>query len=274
METKHILLTKELRKEFSSVCPLVFKDQDTRISIGAYQPDGGILGAMSFVLVDNQYDVEWLYVIPEARRKRVASGLIMELQKFMSYTGERYPVNARFPVTEEDVSLHRFFLSLPGVEVSYSHERFFVTSEDVKRSKPIHRGTPGNAKLEKFFDAREDYQKRMLNSLMRTYGYAIVDYEDFKEDCVPELCLYLNLQNNPVCGIFVQRSAEHEMELSWLYGKYPPGLFQILEKAAQEAERLFPKDGLTFEAINEKSEQLAERLFPGARSIQIYEAEW
>ncbi|MBQ6442964.1 MAG: hypothetical protein IJJ13_10300 [Lachnospiraceae bacterium] len=64
------------------------------------------------------------------------------------------------------------------------------------------------------------------------------------------------------------------LELSWLYGKYPQGLFQLLEKAAKEAESLYPEDTLTFEAVNEKSENLAKRLFPNARSVSIYEAGW
>lgn len=53
-----------------------------------------------------------------------------------------------------------------------------------------------------------------------------------------------------------------------------PGLFQLLAKAVQEAECLYPEDALTFEAVNEKSTNMAKRLFPGARSISIYEAGW
>ena len=270
----HILLKGETRKAFESVFPSVFKDGDNRISIGSYREDGTILGALSFVLADNQYTIDWLYVIPETRRQGIATGLIKEFQSFMSHTGERYPVSARFSVTEEDISLHRFFLSLSGVDVAYSHDRFYVTPENIRKSAPLHRNTADAAQTEKFFENKTDWQKKTLRSLERTYGYTVTDYDAWKEDCVPELCLCLSVQNNLLCGIFVQRSAEHMLELSWLYGKYPPGLFQLLEQATQKAELLYPEDALTFEAINEKSENLAKRLFPNARSVSIYEAGW
>ncbi len=273
-KTHHILLKGETRKDFESVFPFVFKDTDNRISLGAYREDGAILGALSFTLADNQYTIDWLYVIPEARRQGIATGLVTEFQEFMIHTGERYPVNARFPVTDEDVSVHRFFLSLSGADVAYSHERFFVTPENIRKAAPLHRNTADVAQTEKFFENREDWQKKTLRSLERIYGYTVTDYDTWKEDCVPELCLCLSVKSNLLCGIFVQRAAEHMLELSWLYGKYPQGLFQLLEKAAQEAESLYPEDTLTFEAVNEKSENLAKRLFPNARSVSIYEAGW
>lgn len=273
-KTHHILLKGNTRKPFESVFPLVFKDADNRISIGAYREDGAVLGALSLVLSDNQYTIDWLYVIPETRRQHIATGLIKEFQDFIVHTGERYPVSARFPVTGEDTSLHRFFLSLSGVDVAYSHERFYVTPDKIRKAAPIHLNTADSAQTMKFFENKEDWQRKTLRSLERTYGYTVTDYAAWKEDCVPELCLCLSVQNNLICGIFVQRAAEHMLELSWLYGKYPPGLFQLLAKAAQEAECLYPEDALTFEVINEKSEKLAQRLFPNARSVAIYEAGW
>lgn len=274
MRTEHVQLTKENREDFESVFPSAFRESANRISIGAYREDGAVLGAISFVLVNDQIEIDWLYVIPEMRRHGVATGLIREFQKLVIFTGERYPVSARFPVTEEDVSLHRFFLSLSGVEVSYSHDRFYVTAEDIREAVPLHRSAKRAVEVENFFDAKEDWQKKVLHSLERTYGFSTADYEEFQEDCVKELCLYLAVQGNLLSGIFVQRSGDRSLELTWLYGSYPPGLFLLLGKTAQEAERLFPEDSLTFEAINEKSEKLAKHLFPEARSVSIYEAQW
>ena len=273
-KANHVLLTKENRKDFESVFPAVFRESDHRISIGAYREDGAVLGAISFVLVDNQYDIDWLYVIPEVRRQGVATGLIKVFQDFIVKTLERYPVNVRFPVTQEDVSLHRFFLSLPGADVTYSHERYFVSAEDIRKSAPIHNRSAEAVEVKTFFSTEEDWQKRTLQTIRRTYGFAVSDEAAWKEDCVPDLCLYMSVKNNVLCGIFVQRAAEHMLELVWLYGKYPPGMFCLLQEAAGTAERLYPEDSLTFEAINEKSEKLAQRLFPNARSVAIYEAGW
>ena len=98
-----------------------------------------------------------------------------------------------------------------------------------------------------------------------------MDYEAWKKDCVPELCKCLMVQKNLVSLIFVQKE-KNDLSLSWLYGNYPPGLITLLGDALAEANRLYPKAALTFEAINENSEQLAKRLFPNARTTPIYEA--
>ncbi len=273
-EANHVLLTEQNRKDFESVFPAAFREADNRISIGAYREDGAVLGAISFVLVDNQYDIDWLYVEAEVRRQGIATGLIRVFQDFILKTGERYPVNVRFPVTQEDVSLHRFFLSLPGADVTYSHERYFISPEDIRKSNPIHRRPTETVEVKSFFSTDDSWQQRTLQSIQRVYGFAVSNEEAWKEDCVPELCLYMSVKNNVLCGIFVQRATEHMLDLVFLYGKYPPGMFQVLGEAVDTAERLFPEDDLTFEAINEKSEKLAQHLFPKARSVSIYEAGW
>ena len=274
MQVNYVLLTGETRIAFRSVFPSVFRDEDNRISLGAYrEEDGAVLGAVSFVLIDFAYSIDWLYVIPEMRRQKIATGLILEIKKFLTRTGETYPMSARFPVSEEEHSLHRFFLSLPMTDVAFSHERYYVKAEDVKNVKPLQRSHADSAKPEHFFDAPEDWQKRMLASLEQSYGYAVADYESWKNDCIPELCLYHAVQNNLLGEIFVQRASDKCLELSWIFSKYPPGLLQILQCAAEEAERLFPGFLLTFEAVNENSEKLAQRFFPGARTEHIYEAD-
>lgn len=273
-EVNHILLTEENRGDFESVFPAVFWNGTNRISLGAYGSEGEILGALSLVLADDQLEIEWLYVIPERRRQGIATGLIEELQRFISSTGEWYPVNARFEVSEQDVSLHRFFLSLPDAEVAYSHERFYVTAEDIRNSPKLHQERTDVVEMQAFFEREESWQKRVLNTLEKTYGYVVEDYESWKEDCVPDLCLYLSMENRLLCGIFVQRAGDQDLELSWLYGQQKRGLFYILGEVVRKAERLFPECSLTFETINEQSKRLAEHLFPSALTSHVYEALW
>lgn len=270
----HVLLTEENRGDFESVFPAVFRNEDNRISLGACSTEGEILGALSLVLVDYQYEIDWLYVIPERRREGIATGLLKEFQNFILSTGEVYPVNARFAVSPGEVSLHRFFLSLPGAEVGYSHDRYEVTAEDIRRSRKLHQEMSDVVEMQSFFEKEVLWQKRVLRTLEEAYGYAVEDYESWKADCVPELCLYMAMEKKLLCGIFVQRAGDRSLELSWLYGKQKRGLFFILGEVVSKAERLFPEYSLIFEAINEQSKRLADHLFPDAATVHIYEAGW
>ena len=271
MEILYVLLNKTNRADFKNVYPSVIPEEGNRISLGAYREDGAVLGAVSYALTNYQYDIDWLYVTPGARRCGVARGLIQQIMKIISKTGERYPISARFAVSEEEHSLHRFFLALPDVELDHSHERYFVTAEDLRSVTMFQRKAENKLKTRAFFDEPFDWQERTLALLERTQEFSVMDYEAWKKDCVPELCKCLMVQKNLVSLIFVQKE-KNDLSLSWLYGNYPPGLITLLGDALAEANRLYPKAALTFEAINENSEQLAKRLFPNARTTPIYEA--
>ncbi len=273
MTQSYVLLDKKNRKDFTSVFPEVIPDEGNRISLGAYREDGAVLGAVSYVLINYRYDIDWIYVTPAARLQGVGMGLFHEITGIISGTMERYPLCAQFPLSEEDPCLHRFFLSCPGVDVSYSHERYFVTAEDLKAIKPLQRKSESRFRSAGFFDEPLQWQKRTLAMLSRSEQFSVADYEAWKNECAPELCKCLMIQNNLVSLLFVQKDKK-DLELSWLYSDYPPGLQTLLADAVADANRFYPKASLSFEAINEKSDQLARHLFPEARHTAIYEAWW
>lgn len=271
MNFSYVLLEEKNRKDFRSVFPDVIPEEGNRISLGAYREDGAVLGAISYVLNNCQYDIDWIYVDPDARLQGVGIGLLQEIIRIMSGTMERYPLCARFAVTEEDTCLHRFFLSCPGMDVSYSHERYFVTAEDLKTIKPLQRKAESRFRSAGFFDEPLDWQKRTLTLLARSGQFSVADYETWKKECAPELCKCLTIKNNLVSLIFVQKDRK-DLELSWLYSNYQPGLLTLLTDTVSDANRFYPMAALTFEAINEKSDLLARHLFPEARHTHIYEA--
>ncbi len=273
MRYSYVLLDETNRKDFSSVFPAVIPEEGNRISLGAYREDGAVLGAVSYALNNYQFDIDWLYVDPEVRRQGVGTGLLHEIEEIMSGTGERYPLSARFTVSEDNTDLHRFFLFWQGAEVSYSHERYFVTAQDLKAAKPLHRKAKEQFQTGYFFDEPRDWQQRTLALLARSQGFSVADYETWKKECAPELCRCLKIRNNLVGLIFVQKDRK-DLELSWLYSNYPPGLHSLLTDTVADANRFHPKAALTFDAINEKSDQLARHLFPDARHTHIYEAWW
>lgn len=112
----------------------------------------------------------------------------------------------------------------------------------------------------------------ILSMLEREHTYEVADYQQWKRHCVPELCKCIYVKNNLVDLIFIQELPDHNLELAYLYGKYPQGLFELLYEIVTEIEALFPEADLTFEAMNDESVKLAEHLFPRARKAHIYEA--
>jgi hypothetical protein len=189
-------------------------------------------------------------------------------------TGDLFPLTAQFEYTDEKNELHTFFLSIRHMITSYSHERYYVTKDDIRSCTGLRRSQKTDVVLEKFFDKSEEEQKKVLNMLTREQSYEVADYERWKDRCVPELCKCVYVKNNLVDLIFMQKTTDGNLELSYLYGKYPKGLFELLSETVRKYETLFPDASLTFEAVNEDAEKLAEHLFPRARKTHVYESEF
>lgn len=74
--------------------------------------------------------------------------------------------------------------------------------------------------------------------------------------------------------LLVQKRPDGNLELSYLYSKYPKGLVELLTEAAWDTESYYPNAKLVFDAVNEESASMAKKLFPQAERVPIYEAEW
>ena len=272
MNINFTLLDESNFEKFENVLPPAFENSDNRICLGAYEDSGSILGAVSYQLINYEYIIEWLYVDQEFRRNGVGMGLINEVIRTIISTGDIYPVSAKFEYSDSDSAMHTFFLSCKQMITEYSHDRYHVTSGDIKNSAALHKGVTQDVKTEYFFDRPVDEQKQILSKLSIEGIYSVHDYETFKKECVQELCRCVFVKNNLVDLIIMQKLPSGNLELSYLYGKYPQGLFKLLSLTVSDMERLFPDVTLFFEAVNEESKQLADRIFPKAEKVHIYEA--
>lgn len=274
MDINFLLINKENRGNFTSVFPDTIELTGNRIAIVAYNEEGYVLGSVSCVMVGFQYDIDWIYIHPKIRRKGVGISLLDRVVRAIMDTGEIFPITARFEFSEDDKEMHTFFLSCNYMITNYSHERYYVTAEDIKGSSALHRAGNTETTSELFFDKPLEEQKKILAKLSYEETYDVDDYDRWKETCVPELCRCVYVKNNLVDLIFMQKLPDGNLELAYLYGKYPRGLFELLSATVSEMERLYPEANLTFEAMNEDSEMLAKHLFPKAKTVHIYESEF
>ena len=274
MEINYHLIDNDNRESFEGVIPEALSFVDTRIAVGAVDEEGNVLGAISYILTDYEYFIDWIFVEPEFRRHRIGSGLLGEVFDIIMSTGDRFPVTARFEFSEDDYAMHTFFLSCQQMTTSFSHDRYYVTADDVRLSEKLHKSAHSDVSTSLFFEMPEVEQKKILTKLAREQTYVVEDYDIWKKACVPELCRCVYVRNNLVDLIFMQKLPYGNLELSYLYGKYPRGLFELLAETVKEMEKIFPHATLTFEAMSDESETLASNLFPRAKKVHIYEAEY
>ncbi len=261
------------RSSFRSVLPKAYTEGKDHICIGAYDDDGFVCGALCYRYASYQYDVLWLYVAEEKRKQGVGTGLLDLLFRIVGKSGEIYPINALFEPYEEE-GLYAFFLGYARMETAYSHDRFYVQPREVRGIKIPGTGTKDPLPQEQFFDLPEAAQRKILEQLERECGYVVPDYETWKKTAVPELSRVILHNGSLMCLLLVQKLPDGNLELSYLYSKYPKGLVELLTGAAWDTESYYPKAKLVFDAVNQDSVSMAEKLFPNAQRVPIYEAEW
>lgn len=275
MKLGRVLIDEENRDVFDSVFPDIIELTDDRVAVAAVDDeDEVVLGAISYKVVGFEYVIDWLYVEPQVRRQGVGTYMINEVLRAVVQSGEILPVTAQFEFREDDNSLHTFFLSCQIMTTSYSHERYYVSPEQIRASDALHRSVKAEHKVVRFFDQSVNEQKAILNMLSRQQTYTVLNYEKWKAECVPELCQCIFVNSNLVDLIFMRKLSNGNLELAYLYGKYPRGLIELLSSTVSKMEALFPGASLTFEAMSDESMQLAQHLFPKAKTAHVYEAEF
>ena len=269
-----ILIDEENRENFNSVFPDAYELTENRVAVAAVDDEKEIVvGAVSYKVVNNECVIDWLYVEPQVRRQGIGTYMIDQVLRAVVQSGDILPVTAQFEFGEDN-AICSFFLSVETMETSYSHERYYLTPEDIRNSDSLHRSIKAEHKEVCFFDLSENEQKIILNLLSREKKYTVYDYDKWKEECVKELCKCIFVNNNLMDLIFMRKLSGGNLELTYLYGKYPRGLIELLESTVSKIEALFPGAELTFDAIGDESQQLAQHLFPKAKTAHIYEAEF
>ena len=275
MDVSFVLINEESREDFVSVLPLEIDMSPFRVSVGAVDDEGRIVGAVSYILMRYEYALDWLFVEPELRRRGIGTALVDEVIKIIMKTGDLFPLSARFEFSYDRHELHTFFLSMKRLFITYSHDRYYVTKEDINGAEGLGRSANPEIVTELFFDKPVSEEKKILGmTVSKKAEQKVADYDLWKKSWVPELCRCVFLKKNLVDLIFMQKTPDGNLQLSYLYGKYPKGLFHLLSETVRDLEKLYPGVKLTFEAISDDSIKLAQHLFPEAKKTHIYEADF
>ena len=276
MQREYVLITKDNQEAFASVLPEEVYGGSESVAIGATLGFGsGVAGAVVLTHGETEYRIDWLYVAEPFRRMGVGTGLITEVNRFVEETGFM-PVECMFPVEdEENNDLLSFFNADRGdnviIETRLSHVRFLTEAKDFYSSRDIKGAVTKGNKTFRLFNQGELYKRRALQ-LIADKLY-ITDQRDFENSCVPELCLATSAGDMPTSVLLTQNGGGY-LWLSYLYGKNPRDLYQILCAAAAEVKANYPDGHIIFDVVSPSAMALSERFFGNAKRFNVYEAEW
>ena len=184
----YIRITKSNYEDFKEILPPAITVSPERVILGCYDDDGSVLGTMSFTMTEYEYEIDWLYVVPENRRQGTASGLMKLFFDFWKKTGEIYPVRALFEVTETDASLYWFFLSVEEMDVSFSHNRYRIDHEEIAGMKDLSHDRDNVFDEQYFFELDKKEQDAVLDEIAKDGIYVIENREDWENECILDLC--------------------------------------------------------------------------------------
>lgn len=268
----YLLLDEKTGADFKSVLPLSLLMGKDNVCIAACDDEDYICGAMCYRYADFQYDVLWLYVAETKRRQGIGTALLDRLFQIIALSGRVYPISARFEAGG-DGTLYPFFLSCSRMDLSWSHNRYFVEPREIRGASRLHALKKQTMEQKLFLELSFLAQQKILYTLLREENFVPGEYESWKEALVPELSRCILKDGVLMDLIFVQKRPDGNLELSYLYSKYTPGLAELLDTVSCDAEELYPKAKLIFDAVSPESANMANRIFPRAKSVAIYEAE-
>ena len=269
-----LLLTEDNIENFRAVLPPAIGISPERITIGCYDEDGTVLGAMSFTMTSYEYEIDWLYVVPEYRRKGTATKLMERFFAFIKKTGEVYPASAAFEVTDDDMSLYNFFLTVDEMDVSFSHERFYVDFSEIAASKELEERVDGKFEEKMFFKLDKKEQDKILGEIKDDGIFVIDNREKWEDRCALNLCRVIYSGDKLEGAIFIMWRNDGNLELSYLYSHSPLCTKRLLHVTSKYMLKMEAGDKLVFDAVAPRSDLLARRLFPKNNAVNIYKAEW
>ena len=276
MELEYVLAKDDNIDAFHSVLPKDLATNDSRLSLGAIDEYGEILGVISWRIIDSEYDVDWIFVPEKSRLQGVGSGLMNEFYSYMVGTGQIYPVSITFEasIEEDKIDLFAFFSKFWYLSVDQICDRYYLTTEDIKNSADLKslRNTNNNISWRLFFDANTKTQMKTLSFLSEQHGYEVADYEAWKKDCVPNLCRCVYKGNDISDLIIVQKAEAGNLVLSYLYGSNPREIMALLASVAGDAAADYPNATVIFDTVSEQSALIAKKLFPEAKTVMLCEA--
>ena len=269
----YIKIDKENKKDFLSVLPDNLAD-DLGISLGAYTEDGNVCGAISLSFDGTQYDLDWIYVVPEKRNMGLGKSLLKEVKRLVADIGI-CPIRARFDTSEEN-GLYLFFNSVSDadliVDVDFSHYRYATTAKEFMESTKVDKKAKPHLRLSGFWKLSEEQREDAFREAEE--HLIVTDFERFESLCEKPLCIAVSNEEELLAYMLVQNTPAGDLSLSYLSSKNYMAFMLLLMAAASEVKNAYGDRKIFFDVVSEQADSLAQKIFPNAEKIPVYEADF
>ena len=145
---------------FSDFLPENFiKDHPDNFVYGALLKEKYPVGVIAYVPIGHEIEITYLYVHPQARRKKIGSQLIDYILDVPKKDGLFYPVSLRF-IESESFGMYEFLTQYPRMNLQFSHNVYTLTFDEINSQDRLN--------LKKSIEAKSffEYPKAMQNSLL------------------------------------------------------------------------------------------------------------
>ncbi|MCR5502980.1 MAG: hypothetical protein K6F53_08220 [Lachnospiraceae bacterium] len=175
---------------------------------------------------------------------------------------------------ETDLSLYSFFLSVGDMEVSCSHDRYYVKHREIVDSKMFARDLAIRFDDRCFFDLSEKERAGILENVGIDGICMIENPAAFTGACVRDLCRVLFFEDRAEGAVFVLKRFDNDLELSYLYSLNPLCTTALLHRTAKAVMSMDPGPGLVFDTVEPQARSMARKCFPHKKAVPVYKAEW
>jgi len=263
---------------YDTLLPPDIKNKSDIITLGVTNEKGIPIGVIAAQVKNYSYEIIWLFVREEERRKGVASGLLREFLSVIRKTNQIYPVNVIYDSSSEDIFW--FMDNLDNFSQNCIGRRYLIDPDSRKDSKLINSLMKYRPKkTELFFDQSE---------LIRKYAYAKlqslgIDLQTLVSDStdyfVRELCkchIGNSYRGNRIDAlILVKELSEQELEITYAYAENKMHFAQVLIEILRQIDEKYPDKTLSITALNNESDRLVRHLFGDATHCErMFRGEW
>ncbi len=226
---------------------------DMQIAVGAVEDDKAVAAAVLSPDGDT-LNVDYLYVLPDARRKGVATALLKATAEEMG----ALHFSAFFPESEK--SLLKFFDSF-GLSMVTDSEVFTVRVEDFIHSEEVMKMAKQKAvrKVESLSEMNETEKARAVadvEELLEEYQYNAKSFED-------TLSFVARDKKGGIAGCFFCEHQDKEILVSLLYN-FSDDPFYLIAMLCRFGEQLIrgehTDEQIVFVSANDKVEAFVEKL--------------
>jgi len=258
---------------FDELLPSDIRNKQNIISLGVTNEEGVPIGAIAASLVNYSYEIIWLYVRDEERRKGVASKLLREFLSVIRNTNQIYPVRIKYDSEARDIC--GFMDSMDYFRRSCIGKRFVIDSDRRRNSDTVSLLLKhGPKKTERFFEQSE----HMRDNLYRRLREQEIDLKELVLECgdtfINDLCLCHKGYRIDAL-ILVKELSQQEIDIVFAYAQNKVYFANVLIEVLRSIHENYPDMTLSITTLNTKSELCVRHLFGNDINCEyLFRDEW